>query len=122
MITHVPEDKGRCAALPPHEDGPSEAKETAGGCSDSPGVILGLTRLPDRALLTEDALARLLGVTNRTVRRMVARHELPPPVNFAGRSTWMAGRVMAHFEARAERAAKGAERAAARLRSVGGGV
>ena len=46
---------------------------------------------------------------------MVGRYELPPPVPFRGRSFWEAGRVLAHFEARAERAAREAKRAAAKL-------
>src|SRR5262245_3327215 len=78
-------------------------------------LITALAELPERALLDERALASALGVTKRTVRRMVSRFELPPPVSFAGRSTWQAGRVLAWFEARAERAARDARRVADRL-------
>lgn len=78
-------------------------------------LITTLAELPERALLDERALAKALGVTKRTVRRMVARFELPPPVAFAGRSTWQVGRVLAWFEARAERASRQAARNASRL-------
>jgi len=38
-----------------------------------------------------------------------------PPVRFAGRSMWQVGKVLAWFEARAERAARDTERAARRF-------
>lgn len=74
------------------------------------GVLDALARLPDKALVTENGLADLLHMNKRTIRRMVSRHELPPPVRFAGHSTWLAGGVISHFQARAERAAREAER------------
>ena len=73
-------------------------------------VIVRLAELPERALLDEAALAECLGVSKRTVRRMVGRHELPPPVAFGGKSMWQVGRVMSWFEVRAERAAREADR------------
>lgn len=75
-------------------------------------VIVELATLPPGALLDETALARTLGVTTRTIRRMVGRYELPPAVSFAGRSTWQAGAVLDWFKARADRVAKEAERRA----------
>jgi len=76
----------------------------------------GLARLPEQALLDQKQLAAALGVTKRTVRRMVVRFELPPPIRLAGRSVWLAGRVLGHIEARAERAAQDADRQAGRIR------
>ena len=82
----------------------------------TPGVLITrLAELPAQALLDEAALADALGVTKRTVRRMVGRHELPPPVQFAGRSTWQAGAILRRFEALADQAAKAADRRAAAL-------
>ena len=81
-------------------------------------VITGLTELHESTILDEAALADVLQCSKRTLRRMVGRYELPPPVRFGGRATWQAGRVLAHFEARAERAAKEAEMAAARFRNL----
>src|SRR4051812_9724729 len=90
------------------------------GCdSEGPGepakIITRLAELPAKALLDEQAVADIFGVAKRTVRRMVARFELPPPVLLAGRSTWIAERIIAHVEARAERAARKAEQEARRI-------
>jgi predicted DNA-binding transcriptional regulator AlpA len=85
---------------------------------DSGVLITTLAELPERALLDERALARALGVTKRTVRRMVARFELPPPVSFAGRAMWQVGRVLAWFESRAERASRQAARNASRMEQL----
>jgi len=74
------------------------------------GILATLATLPTSAMLTETALADALGVNKRTIRRMVQRGELPPGVPFAGRKTWLAGKVLSHFELRAERAAREAER------------
>jgi len=71
------------------------------------GLLLeGLAALPEKALLDQTRLARLLRVTPRTVRRMIGRHELPPAVRMAGRAMWFAGRVLAHIEEAADRAAR----------------
>ena len=83
-----------------------------------PGAIsiTKLAELPEQTLLDERALAEIFSVTTRTVRRMVGRFELPPPVRMAGRSTWMSGRVLAHINTCAERAARAAEQTAARIK------
>jgi hypothetical protein len=47
-------------------------------------TITSLATLPGQTLLDETALAGALGLSKRTVRRMVSRHELPPPFRFAG--------------------------------------
>jgi len=84
------------------------------------GVLLDeLARLPERALVDEKRLASLLEVTTRTVRRMVARFELPPPIRLAGRSVWMVGHVLAHIQTAAERALSNAKRQARRLHHLG---
>lgn len=82
----------------------------------APGrTITALATLPERTLLDESALSTALNLSKRTVRRMVSRHELPPPFRFGGKSTWLTGKVLAHIEARAERQARDAERAARKL-------
>ncbi len=94
-----------------------QASGTPAGTASVTGgrTITALAIMPDKTLLDERALASALNVSKRTVRRMVARHELPPPVRFGGKSTWLTGRVLAHVEARAERQARDAERAARKL-------
>lgn len=82
--------------------------DTSGGI-----VITRLAELPGQTILDERALAGALGVTDRTIRRMVGRYELPPPIRFGGRATWQAEAVLRWFAARAERAARDAERRAA---------
>lgn len=90
--------------------------------NDSGGIgtrlIVALAQLPPQALVSEGALAEALSVTKRTIRRMVRRGELPPPIAFAGRSTWMVCRILKHFEARATRAEQEAEREARRLHAL----
>ena len=79
----------------------------------APGVVITkLADLPERAMLDETALADALGITKRTVRRMVGRYELPPPIRFGGRATWQAGAILKWFEARAEKAFRAAEQRA----------
>jgi len=85
-------------------------------------VVSALAELPDRALLDERALSSALHVTKRTIRRMVARYELPPPVPFAGRSMWQVRRLHEWFDARAERLARDAQRAARKLHASDNGV
>jgi predicted DNA-binding transcriptional regulator AlpA len=96
-----------------------EADASAERPSDGPGVLIdALARLPERAILDETRLASALGVSGRTVRRMVSRYELPPPISMAGRSVWFAGRVLNHLDAAFERAENEANRNAARLREL----
>lgn len=74
------------------------------GVDDIPaqdGILTALADLPEKALLTEAALAKAFRVSDRTIRRMVARHEIPPPVRVGGKSSWFAGRVLAWIEGRA---------------------
>jgi predicted DNA-binding transcriptional regulator AlpA len=87
-----------------------EAVETTAAPPPSLGVIVDLAGMPAKAILNEHALARALGVTQRTIRRMVQRNELPPPIPMAGQAVWFAGRVLEHAETRAERAEKDAGR------------
>ena len=87
------------------------------GESGRDGLVLDtLARLPEKAILNEVALARALHIAPRTVRRLVTKWQLPPPVPLGGRSVWFAGRVLAHIEAAAVRAEKDAERDARKYR------
>lgn len=90
-----------------------EAGEDTAG---APGVYEVLARLPRQALLDEGAMARAFGVNGRTIRRMVNRHELPPPLKRAGRALWFAGRVLDWLEEEAEQLAKDANRLRQKIR------
>lgn len=82
------------------------------------GIIRGFAEMPKDAIISEIGLAKLIGVTTRTVRRMVTRHELPPGIPFAGRKTWLAGRVLDWIIKRAEEAERKGERDLARIRRL----
>jgi len=105
----------------PATDAPTESSnEEVFGSESSPTtnsglVISALAELPERTLVDERALAKALGVSMRTVRRMVGRYELPPPVPFGGRAMWQVGKVLAWFEARADRAARSAQNIARKI-------
>ena len=91
--------------------------EAAEAVSVTPGVYDALARLPKQALLDESAMARAFGVNGRTIRRMVNRHELPPPLKRAGRALWFAGRVLDWLEEDADLLAKEAEKLRKKIRS-----
>ncbi|HUS57224.1 MAG TPA: hypothetical protein VM141_01110 [Planctomycetota bacterium] len=108
-------DAGGSESLPADPGGDPHGEKADENGQD--GLVLDtLARLPEKTMLDEAALAKALHVAPRTVRRMVARWQIPPAVTLGGRSVWFAGRVLAHIEAAAERAAKGAERDARRFR------
>ena len=95
-----------------------ESKEMIEGLTpNQDGVCLTiLAGLPDMAMLDDQALARALGVCQRTVRRMAARYELPPPIRQAGKSLWIAGKVRAWIADRAEQAEREAQKNILRFR------
>jgi predicted DNA-binding transcriptional regulator AlpA len=95
-------------------EGMEGAKEPVPG-PDSGRVVSGFASLAPETLLDETAVAQVLRVSKRTVRRMVARYELPPPVPFGGRSFWQVGRVVAWFERRADRLEREARRRSDRI-------
>lgn len=78
-------------------------------------VIDTLARMEARTLLNEIALAHALGVSTRTVRRLVVRNEIPPGVKLGARRVWLAGDVLGHVQRRADKAAREAERTARRI-------
>ena len=79
------------------------------------GVCAGLGALPPGALVTEKALAVMLGKCVKSIKRAVARNELPSPVRIMGAPTWTAGAIVRHVEKRLDAAARKAERERARL-------
>ena len=80
------------------------------------GPIVQLAELPTQALLDVTNLAEILRVSRRTVQRMANKNEIPRPVRQAGRSIWMAGRVLAHIEAESIKREEEARKDFARLR------
>ncbi|MBI1319264.1 MAG: hypothetical protein GC168_10020 [Candidatus Hydrogenedens sp.] len=82
---------------------------------DNRHIIDGLGRMNADTWLDQMALARTLGVTTRTVRRLVGRNEVPPGVKMGARRLWRVGAILAHVQARAEEAASKAAREQRRL-------
>ena len=72
---------------------------------------------PD-SFVTKQALCRLFGCTDRTLRRMVARRDLPPPDILNGKNVWRAGLLGAWLADAAERKQAQINADAARLRAM----
>jgi len=79
------------------------------------GIVRDFAELPDRTLIDEPTLAGILGCSERTVQNMVARFDLPPPLDVAGRKRWFVGRLVLWLTSRAEREEQTAERKAERM-------
>jgi len=73
--------------------------------SRAPLITTDLAQYPADTLLDERALAAALGASPRTVRKMVARAELPSGFRLGGRTVWLVGTVRKYLEDRAENAA-----------------
>lgn len=71
-----------------------------------PGIVQEMGRLGPGAIIFEDGLARLIGKHPISVKRAVARGELPPPARFMGKPCWTAGAIIRHLEAKLEAAAR----------------
>ncbi|HLX64063.1 MAG TPA: hypothetical protein VKX17_22515 [Planctomycetota bacterium] len=72
-----------------------------------PGIYLELGNLPPATILTEDGLAGMLGKACReSIKRAVARGELPPPAKLMGKNCWTAGRIVQFFEERLDAEAR----------------
>ena len=71
----------------------------------APLITTELAQYPADTLLDERALAAALGASPRTVRRMVARAELPSGFRLGGRTVWLVGTVLKYLEDRAGNAA-----------------
>ena len=87
-------------------------EETAGFCTS------GLAELPGEALLDEKALANLLGISRRTVRRMVYLGQVPAGIKLGGRRVWVVSKLLEYLTEEAERMADVARATAARFRVV----
>jgi len=89
----------------------TDADET----ENSRGIVRILGELPRGTIVGEEALARMSGRQRVSVKRAVERGELPPPVRMFGKPCWTVGAIVAHVEARLERARRDAEKEAARI-------
>ena len=72
-------------------------------------LVDALAKLPAKAVLDEKRLAALIRKHPKTVQRMIARGELPPPIDFAKHKVWLVCHILDHLENALKAAAKKAE-------------
>jgi len=86
-------------------DNPAEAED-----EKKKGLLIDeLAQLPEKTILDEGRFADILKITPRTLRRMVQRAELPPPISLGGRSVWLSDRILLYLNSAAEQAEKDAK-------------
>ena len=91
-----------------HIEGREPARAAAGLC-------LRLDQLGDGAVLSTTGLAERMQVSEVTVKRMIGRGELPPPVPMGRWQVWTAGWVRGWIEMRLESSAQEAQLVRERL-------
>ena len=87
--------------------------------NDLPGVITALADMHPHAIISEQGLASIFSRHVVSVKRAVARGELPPPCDLFGTKVWIADILIRHIKQRLEQAAKDAEQTARRIASHG---
>ena len=85
--------------------------------NEDQGVLIdGLARLPRDSMIDKKRLASVLGVSTRTVQRMVERHELPPPIRLVKKAMWIVKDLLEHIEQIAIQTAEEARQEEARIK------
>src|SRR5579862_2251669 len=87
-----------------------EIKRLMAATPEIPRVFPYLGTLPAGALISEQGLAALLKKCPESIKRAVARGELPRPVRLMGKATWTAGAILRHMENRLEETTREHER------------
>lgn len=82
-------------------DNESETRE-----SNSLGIILALGQFNASDIISEADLAALVKRHQVSIKRAVARGELPQPTKFFGQLVWTVGAINAHIEDRLRQAAE----------------
>lgn len=81
-----------------------------------------LASLNPQAMICEQELARLLRNDPRTIRAMVERRELPPPIEFGNKKVWFPGRILKFINDRMDQAEREFQRMCERKARLTGGV
>ncbi len=71
-----------------------------------PLVITEFAEQPEDRFLDLRALANALGVSPRTIRRMISRCEIPAGIRLGGKKVWNAGTVLQYLNDRSKDAAR----------------
>lgn len=82
---------------------------------DSWGILRDLGQMEPETIIREQALAEMFGCHPQTIKRSIARGELPPPVRMNGKPCWTVRSILEHIEERLSKAKKEAEEEAARI-------
>ena len=82
-------------------------------------IVAELGELGAGAIISESALAKLLRRHQASVKRAVARGELPQPVRLLGQPVWTVGVIVKFLEKRLADAAREEENMRARIKSCG---
>ena len=77
----------------------SKVKQDAG---TNEKVITDFAELKPGTLVNVTFVADALGVSERTVRRMVQRHQLPPPISFGNASLWLIEHLLDYVSSASE--------------------
>lgn len=75
------------------------------------GIMTGMAVMKDEDIVCAKTLAECNHCTQRTIRRMIERGELPQPFRMQGRSCWLVGDLKAHIEKLADDALKARKKA-----------
>jgi len=90
-----------------NDDADDDTQNTSDTDDAEPGIYIELGKLPAATVITEDGLAGILGKTCReSIKRAVARGELPQPVKIMGKNVWTVGAVVKHLEDRLDSEAR----------------
>ncbi len=82
------------------------------------GIIRELGDLPGDAVISQDGLAKILGKHPVSIKRAVARHELPEPVRLLGKRVWTVDSLRRHIADRLEKARQNTLRTERRISSL----
>lgn len=74
------------------------------------GIVSQLGELPSGSIINEEALAKMFGRCQVSIKRAVQRGELPPPVKLLGMPVWTAGKLLDYINERLDAAQKEEER------------
>ena len=83
-----------------------------------PLVSTDLALYAPETILDQAALGAALGVSPRTLRRMVARLEIPPGLPLGGKKVWLAGKVREFLALRAENVVRRSQRSREEVMSL----
>jgi len=58
--------------------------------------------LPKESFIDIRALCEILNLTDRTIRRMISRYQIPSGIMIGGRQMWHVGKLLGHLEERCD--------------------